>query len=506
MSRPRLIFLMLFAAALLRAQTLNVENFNNPGAIGAVIPGSTWVNNVTRNPENIVVGGGATDVNGWRGTNQSLNATGMNFLTMFARRDTGNEAPFLVVSFYDSGLRSHQISVSTSLFGFGTITAVQVPIGAWPSGFKPAEISEWDIGGGTPPPGTSAFRMTLDHLVLSPTATLTAPTITVQPADRVAGIGTGTTLTVAATGTPTLRYQWKRGSPAAPISGATNATLELANLALADADTYQVDVTNDVGTTPSRVASVTVLDARPTHALATTSAAGYAPGKTITITNTITFAGPTAPTQLGWLAMLPTGWSFASDAGTAPQTKPAVNTTGLLEWTWTTIPTTTSPVTFTYTLNVPADATGAQSITGQVRITQSGATGLILAKNDPLIVPAAILPHTADTNGDFKLNLNELLRVIELYNVRSGTTRTGAYAVDATNPEDGFAVAPTRPSGTTVTLTRYHAADTNRDARISLVELTRVIELYNYRVGTTRTGDYRVQSGTEDGFAPGPSS
>jgi hypothetical protein len=55
-----------------------------------------------------------------------------------------------------------------------------------------------------------------------------------------------------------------------------------------------------------------------------------------------------------------------------------------------------------------------------------------------------------------------------------------------------------------VTLAFYHSADTNRDAKISLVELTRVIELYNYRVGTTRTGEYHVQAGTEDGYAPGP--
>lgn len=493
---------MIFAAAVLRAQTLNVENFNNPGAVGSTISGSSWVNNVTRGTDTIIVAGNAKNDSGWGATGQSLNATGMAYLTIFAQRDADNLAPNLSVTFYNSNLQFHQISVSTSLFAVGTITAVQVPIGTWP--FNPSQIVEWNIGGGEPPPGSARMRMTFDHLALSPTATLTAPTITVQPADRVAGIGTGTTLTVAATGTPTLRYQWKRGSPAAPISGATNATLELANLALADADTYQVDVSNDVGTTPSRVASVTVLDVRATHALAAASAAGYAPGKTVTITNTITFAGP-APTGLGWIATLPTGWSFASDAGTAPQTKPAVNATSLLEWTWTTIPT-TSPVTFTYTLNVPDNATGAQSITGQVRITQSGATGLILAKNDPLIVPAAILPHTADTNGDYKLSLDELLRVIELYNVRFGTTRTGAYAVDATNPEDGFAVAPTRSGSTAVTLTRYHAADTNRDARISLVELTRVIELFNYRVGTTRTGQYRVQSGTEDGFASGPSS
>jgi hypothetical protein len=46
--------------------------------------------------------------------------------------------------------------------------------------------------------------------------------------------------------------------------------------------------------------------------------------------------------------------------------------------------------------------------------------------------------------------------------------------------------------------------DVNRDGKISLTELTRVIELYNYRSGTTRTGQYKPQSGTEDGFAAGP--
>jgi hypothetical protein len=49
-----------------------------------------------------------------------------------------------------------------------------------------------------------------------------------------------------------------------------------------------------------------------------------------------------------------------------------------------------------------------------------------------------------------------------------------------------------------------HTADTNRDGRIGLLELTRVIELYNYRSGGSRTGQYRVRAGTEDGFDPGP--
>ena len=50
----------------------------------------------------------------------------------------------------------------------------------------------------------------------------------------------------------------------------------------------------------------------------------------------------------------------------------------------------------------------------------------------------------------------------------------------------------------------YHSADTDHNGKLSLLELTRVIELYNTRVGTSRTGQYHVQAGTEDGFAPGP--
>ena len=60
-----------------------------------------------------------------------------------------------------------------------------------------------------------------------------------------------------------------------------------------------------------------------------------------------------------------------------------------------------------------------------------------------------------------------------------------------------------RTSNATVTLALYHSADEDRNGEHSLLELTRVIELFNYRSGTTRTGQYHVQAGTEDGFEPG---
>jgi uncharacterized delta-60 repeat protein len=116
---------------------------------------------------------------------------------------------------------------------------------------------------------------------------------------------------------------------------------------------------------------------------------------------------------------------------------------------------------------------------------------------------SVVQAHSADSDQNLRIDLFELTRVIQIYNTRSGTVRTGRYRVED-GTEDGFAVDPDGTGGAPGTFVRYHSADTARDARISLVELTRVIELFNTRAGTARTGTYRVESGTEDGFAPGP--
>ncbi len=119
--------------------------------------------------------------------------------------------------------------------------------------------------------------------------------------------------------------------------------------------------------------------------------------------------------------------------------------------------------------------------------------------------------HSADINGNSRIDLTELLRVIELYNTRNGTVRTGAYAPDDTNAEDGFNIDAVRAPGAAVTLTRYHSADSDHNGFISLPELLRVIELYEYRVttsagGINRTGQYHVDPSTDDGFASGPAA
>ena len=81
--------------------------------------------------------------------------------------------------------------------------------------------------------------------------------------------------------------------------------------------------------------------------------------------------------------------------------------------------------------------------------------------------------------------------------------RDSAYT-DQPGSEDGFAPNPAQAPGQAATLGNYYTADESQNGTLSLLDLTRIIELYNTHSGTARTGQYHPQSGTEDGFAPGP--
>jgi Immunoglobulin I-set domain len=328
---------------------------------------------------------------------------------------------------------------------------------------------------------------------------VSAPRIVSQPASRVVGAGTGTILAVVASGQAPFTYAWTRnGQPLSNtgnVSGADTATLSLANVGLADVGTYQCTVTNAAGTAVSSTASLTVVSIAPGHAL---GAGGYLPGGTINVTNTLTHTD--AAGVLTWSVLLPSGWNLKTSSGDEGALRPTAGTTDLLEWTWLSLP--ASPFTFGYVLNTPEGSAGDKQVSALVSL-QNGETAVqITAKPDPLIVPQ-LVAHSADVDRNLKISLLELTRVIELYNTRNGTTRTGCYGVQI-GTEDGYVAAPTRPSTEKASLMVYHSADSNRDGKVSLLELTRVIELYNTRTGTTRNGQYKLQPGTEDGFAPNP--
>ncbi|WCJ61264.1 immunoglobulin domain-containing protein [Fontisphaera persica] len=93
-------------------------------------------------------------------------------------------------------------------------------------------------------------------MVAQVTVQVLPPTITAQPQSRSVVVGGEASFSVTASGTPPLAYQWYYNDAA--LAGATNATLVLTNVSLAQSGRYQVVVTNEFGAATSAVAMLTV--------------------------------------------------------------------------------------------------------------------------------------------------------------------------------------------------------------------------------------------------------
>lgn len=94
------------------------------------------------------------------------------------------------------------------------------------------------------------------RFVITGGVTTTAPTISAQPQSQTVTAGSSVTLSVQATGSPAPTYQWTRNG--ADVAGATSASFTLNNIAVANAGTYAVVVTNSAGTITSAGAVLTV--------------------------------------------------------------------------------------------------------------------------------------------------------------------------------------------------------------------------------------------------------
>lgn len=91
-----------------------------------------------------------------------------------------------------------------------------------------------------------------------------APAITVQPSNQTVIAGQTATFTVTATGNPAPTYQWQNAATSANIPGATSASCTTPATTLADnGSTFQVVVTNAVGSQTSSVATLTVNSSGP---------------------------------------------------------------------------------------------------------------------------------------------------------------------------------------------------------------------------------------------------
>lgn len=84
----------------------------------------------------------------------------------------------------------------------------------------------------------------------------TAPVITKQPVGRTVVVGASVSLTVDVTGNPAPSYQWRKGGAA--IAGAISANYAIAAAVETDAGSYDVVVTNSLGSATSTAATIVV--------------------------------------------------------------------------------------------------------------------------------------------------------------------------------------------------------------------------------------------------------
>jgi hypothetical protein len=99
----------------------------------------------------------------------------------------------------------------------------------------------------------------VDDVVITSSNTCTPPAITSQPADQAIAGGATATLSVTATGTAALSYQWYQGASgdtSNPMGGAVQPSFTTP--VLTTTTTYWVRVSNNCGQADSRTATVTV--------------------------------------------------------------------------------------------------------------------------------------------------------------------------------------------------------------------------------------------------------
>ncbi len=123
-------------------------------------------------------------------------------------------------------------------------------------------------------------------------------------------------------------------------------------------------------------------------------------------------------------------------------------------------------------------------ITNPVLSTPQGTQVPVTTSNWSLIIFRDSY-HTADENKDWKISLDELLRVIQFYN-------SGGIYCDCLS-EDGYS-----PSTLYSRECLPHSSDyyNGHDWRINLYELLRLVQIYNY-------GKYHPDPSSEDGFGLG---
>ncbi len=137
-----------------------------------------------------------------------------------------------------------------------------------------------------------------------------------------------------------------------------------------------------------------------------TAPANYRAGDQVTVTVSVTSFCGTSSTQpltaMGIEETIPATWSLVSVSGNSGDIQPAPGATGTLSFGWTTSPA-AFPITFSYVLNVPQDASGNAQIDGVILSRLGPSEELTSPREVTSIayIPTALVPNvTGQTETD----------------------------------------------------------------------------------------------------------
>jgi hypothetical protein len=230
----------------------------------------------------------------------------------------------------------------------------------------------------------------VNYTVTNNNGTLTIglpPQITTQPTNQTTDLGMNAQFSVVASGTGTLTYQWWFNQTNL-LTGATNTTLILTNVTLAEAGLYSVTVSDVFGSTNSTQAQLTVA-ALPSII---SYNAAFTGTNAVTGTQSATLSAIVNPNNLAATAWFEYGMTAAYGGISQPVSLPATNANCAIS---TTLSAVVPGVVYHYEVVV------SNSIGGIATLDQTFYT--------PSIYPAG------ETNADGIVDQNELNAVLANY-------------------------------------------------------------------------------------------
>ncbi|MBD2757433.1 putative Ig domain-containing protein [Spirosoma validum] len=216
----------------------------------------------------------------------------------------------------NSTIFTYQGTYSGTINGIYTNAAGTTSAGSFtaPNTFTPSVLptgSQTLYAKITPSGGGCTYIVPFTYTYVAP------PNFTTDPTTKTVCSGSGTTFTVAASGSPTYQWQVNTGSGtfnnlsnSTPYSGVTGTTLTISNVAGLNGYQYRCVATNAGGSDNSNSATLTVSTVTVTNPTTTTATQGTA------FSQTFTASGGTTPRSFSVASgSLPTGLSLNTTTG-----------------------------------------------------------------------------------------------------------------------------------------------------------------------------------------------